>query len=102
MNFDITKHMAVGAKVKVVESMGVPAYSTWDDDRGRISATGKKRLQTQFFQGNPKISAELVYVPKEMERESLRRKGLVKLRIRDPSGATLTITADPNTLCPSR
>jgi len=102
MEFDMSKHLGVGSKVRVVEPMGVPQRSTWDDDHGRISPTVKRRLQTQFFQGNPKVSAELVYVPKETEREKLRRQGLVKIRLRDPSGATLTITADPKTLQPSR
>ena len=89
----VEKQLSVGAKVRVVQPMDVPEGSEWDDDKGRISASLKKRLQLQFFRGHAKVMAEIVYVGKESERERLRRKGLVKLRLRDPAGSMLTITA---------
>jgi len=78
--------------------MEVPDWSTWDDDHGRISSQIKKRLQTLFFKGNDKITAEVVYIAKESEREKLRRLGRIKLRLRDQSGCALVITADPKHL----
>jgi len=98
MPFDQNKYVAVGSKVRVAEPMGVPEWSTWDDDRGRTSSSVKKRLLAAFFRGERKVSAEVVYISKESEREKLRRQGRIKLRIREPSGATLSITADPSRL----
>lgn len=95
MSFSQSKHMAVGTKVKVVDPMEVPEWSTWDDDKGRTSGPLKKKLQAAFFKGDRKVMAEIVYVPKEAEREKLRRKGQVKVRVKDQSGCMLTITADP-------
>jgi hypothetical protein len=100
MSFDMKKFMAVGTKVRVAESSDVPEYSTWDDDHGRTSAAVKKRLQGMFFRGDRKLAAEIVYVSKESERERLRRKGLVKVRIKDQAGSMLTITADAKKLVP--
>ena len=102
MSFDGSKHLAVGTKVRVAVAMDVPEWSTWDDDKGRTSASLKKRLQQSFFRGDKKITAEVMYVPKETEREKLRRKGQVKLRIRESSGAMLNITADPEKLVKCR
>ena len=87
--------MAVGTKVRVNDPMEVPEWSTWDDDKGRTSGPVKKRLQIAFFKGDKKVSAEIVYVSKESEREKLRRKGQIKVRVKDQSGCMLTITADP-------
>jgi len=98
MSFDSSAQIAAGAKVRVVEPMDVPTWSEWDDDKGRTSAMLKKRLQTMFFQGNKKINAEVVYIANETEREKLRRKGQIKVRLRDPSGSSIVITADPNKL----
>ncbi|MDM8005783.1 MAG: hypothetical protein QUV05_06490 [Phycisphaerae bacterium] len=98
MAFDGNKYLAVGSKVRIAESMEVPDWSTWDDDHGRISSQIKKRLQTMFFKGNGKITAEVVYIAKESEREKLRRLGRIKVRLRDPSGCMLVITADPTQL----
>lgn len=98
MPFDESKNLAVGSKVRVSEAMDVPEWCEWDDDKGRTSGVLKKRLQLMFFRGDKKITAEVVYVPKESEREKLRRQGRVKLRLREPSGAMLTITADPSKL----
>ncbi len=100
MSFDMTKFMAVGTKVRVNAAMDVPDYSTWDDDGGRTSAMLKKRMQSMFFRGDRKLTAEIMYIGKESERERLRRKGLVKLRVRDSAGCILNLTADPNTLMP--
>jgi hypothetical protein len=98
MSFDGNKYLAVGAKVQVVEPTEVPEWSTWDDDHGRISSSIKKRLQTMFFKGSDKITAEILYVAKESEREKLRRLGRVKVRLRDQSGCTLVVTADSSQL----
>lgn len=98
MAFDGAKYLAVGSKVRVTSPVEVPDWSTWDDDHGRISSQIKKRLQHQFFQGSNKILAEVVYVSKESEREKLRRQGRIKVRLRDPSGSMLVITADPTQL----
>lgn len=89
------KNLASGTKVRVGEAMGVPEWSVWDDDHGRTSGLVKKRLQAQFFKGDRKLTAEIVYIAKESERERLRRKGQCKVRVRDQSGCTLVITADP-------
>ena len=88
-------YLGVGAKVRIIEPMDTPDWSTWDDDKGRTSATIKKRLQSMFFQGNKKIQAEVLYIARESERARLRRKGQIKLRLRDASGSMLNITADP-------
>ena len=89
------RFLSVGAKVRVAEAMGVPTWSKWDDDRGRTSSAVKRRLHTMFFQASRKVTAEVVYVPKESEREALRHLGRVKVRVRDQSGSMLNITADP-------
>jgi hypothetical protein len=98
MAFATSKHLAVGMKVRVAEPMDVPEWSKWDDDKGRTSSSIKKRLQSLFFQGSKKVVAEVVYVSRESEREMLRRKGQVKIRVRDQSGCMLSITADPTKL----
>jgi hypothetical protein len=98
MSFDMQKFMAVGTKVRVAEPMDVPEYSSWDDDHGRMSASLKRRMQALFFRGDRKLAAEIVYISKESERERLRRRGLVKIRVRDKAGCILTLTADPSTL----
>ena len=102
MGFNLNKHMAAGTKVRVSQPMEVPTWSKWDDDRGRTSTPVKKRLQSMFFDGNPKVSAEVVYISSETERQKLRRLGHVKLRLRESSGTALTITADPSHLINSR
>lgn len=98
MAFDTNKYLAAGTKVKVTEPMEVPEWSKWDDDKGRTSSSVKRRLQAMFFQGNSKIQAEVMHISKESERERLRRKGQVKVRIKDPSGCMLNITVDPSRL----
>lgn len=102
MSFDMNKFLAVGTKVRISSPMDVPESSTWDDDHGRMSASNKKRIQSMFFRGDRKLAAEIVYISKESERERLRRKGLVKIRVRDQAGSILTLTADPKTLVACR
>ena len=51
-----------------------------------------------FFQANRKVIGEVVYVGKESEREALRHLGRVKIRVRDPGGSMLIITADSSNL----
>ena len=94
----INKDFPAGTKVKVIKSMEVPHSSTWDDDRGRISTPAKKTLLQRFFGGSQKIAAEIVYVSKESERNKLKNAGQIKIRLRESSGATLIITADPKLL----
>jgi hypothetical protein len=98
MAFNMSKHVSVGSRVSIRKPMDTPDWSTWDDDKGRTSAKVKKRLQAMFFQGNRKVQAEVMYVSKESERAKLRRKGLVKIRLKHPSGCMLSITADPTNL----
>lgn len=93
MSFDMSRHLAAGTKVKIKNPCDVPEWSTWDDDRGRTSANVKKRMQTMFFRGDKKVSAEVMYVSRESEREKLRRKGQIKIRIKDQAGSHLAITA---------
>jgi hypothetical protein len=102
MSFGNNKDFAAGTKVRVSEPMEVPEWSKWDDDKGRTSGPLKKRLQQMFFRGDRKITAEIVYIASETEREKLRRKGQVKVRIKDQSGCALVITADPSRLERSR
>ena len=94
MGFAQTNHFGSGTKVRMSKPMSVPQWSIWDDDKGRVSTPVKKRLQTMFFKGDKKVSAEVMYIPKETEREKLRRLGRVKVRIRDLSGASVIITAE--------
>ena len=95
MSFNLNKSLAAGTKVRVAEAMEVPEWSKWDDDGGRISSPVKKRLQQMFFRGDKKVSAEVVYIATEDERERLRRKGQIKVRLRDQSGCAIIVTADP-------
>jgi len=94
MGFAQSNSFGSGTKVRISSSMSVPQWSTWDDDKGRVSTPVKKRLQGLFFKGDKKVSAEVMYISKETEREKLRRLGRVKIRIRDLSGATVTVTAE--------
>src|SRR5438552_18085729 len=102
MAFDTNKNLAAGTKVRIAEAMDIPEWSKWDDDAGRISSSVKKRLQQMFFRGDKKLTAEVVYIASEEERERLRRKGQVKVRVRDQSGCAITLTADPANLVKGR
>lgn len=87
------KHIAAGTRVKITESMDVPRWSECDDDKGRTSVPTKRRLQLLFFRGDKKVSAEVVYISNESEREKLQRLGRVKVRVREPSGSCVVFTA---------
>lgn len=86
--------LAAGTRVRVKEAGPVPVVSTWDDDHNRTSTSLKRRLQQQFFNGDKKIQAEIVFIGSESERETLKRKNLVKVAIRDPAGSGIVITAE--------
>ncbi|MBL8878916.1 MAG: hypothetical protein JNG88_07330 [Phycisphaerales bacterium] len=90
--------MSAGTRVRVVEAGPVPSTSTWDDDHNRTSTSLKRRLQQMFFNGDKKIQAEIVFIGSESERDSLRRKNLVKVAVRDPAGSAIVITAESKNL----
>lgn len=92
------KALVAGTKVKVITPGDPPPWSEWDDDKGRTGPPVKKRLQAQFFRGDPKIQAEILYIANESEREELKRKGRAKVRIKEASGSQLVITADLSNL----
>ena len=98
MAFDTNKYLAAGTKVRVKEPTEVPEWSKWDDDGGRTSSQVKKRMQAMFFRGDRKIVGEVLYIGRESERERLRRKGQIKVRVRDSAGTMLAITVDPKNL----
>jgi hypothetical protein len=93
-----SKVFTVGSKVKSAQPIDAPDGVVWDDDKGRTSGLLKKRLISSFFKQDQRITAEVVYIGKESEREALRRKGLVKIRLRHISGSMLTISTDPRHL----
>lgn len=93
-----SKTLTVGSKVRVAQPMDAPDSIEWDDDGGRTSGLLKKRLIASFFKQDKRITAEVVYIAKESEREKLRRKGLVKLRLRHQSGSMLNIKVEPRFL----
>lgn len=92
------KALTVGTKVHVVAPMGTPDNVQWDDDGGRTSGLLKKRLIESFFKKDKRIVGEVVYIAKESERENLRRRGLLKIRLRHQSGSMLVVTIDPKNL----
>jgi uncharacterized protein YhfF len=96
------QELASGTRVRIRESMDVPQWSEWDDDKGRASAPTKRRLQQLFFKGSKKVTGEIVYVAKESERDKLRRIGRCKVRIRDSSGAAVVITCEHGLLTSAR
>jgi hypothetical protein len=102
MGFESNIHLAAGTRVQVAIPMETPDWSAWDDDRGRVSTPVKKRLQGAFFKGDRKVSAEVVYIPGETERERLRRLGRVKVRARDASGTAVVFVAEARALTKSR
>jgi uncharacterized protein YhfF len=88
------KFLAVGTKVRVTQPSEPPDWSTWEDDSGRTSGQVKKRLQQLFFRGDKRVTAEIVYVSSESERDALKRKGLTKVRVKEAAGSSITITAE--------
>ena len=93
MSMSTARFIAAGTRVKVSSPIPVPTWSTWDNDGGRTSTPVKKRLQQLFFKGDRRVSAEVVYVASEAERDKLRANKRVKLQLRDPAGSMITITA---------
>lgn len=93
-----TKFVPAGSRVKVLEPGAVPAWSTWEDDGGRSSTPVKRRLQQLFFRGDKRISAEVIYISNEAEREKLRNLGRCKVQLRDAAGSMVVITADTENL----
>ncbi len=85
--------MAAGTRVKVKTPGTVPPWSVWEFDGHRVANSVKRRLQQLFFQGDRRVSATLVYITAESERERLRRDGRVKVEVRNAAGNSVVITA---------
>ena len=92
------KYLSSGTKVRVVTPSDPPEWSEWDDDKGRTAPPVKKRMQQLFFRGDRKVTGEIMFISNESEREELRRKGRVKVRLKEAAGTVLVITADLNNL----
>lgn len=88
----------VGSKVKLIAPSAVPEWCEYDDDRGRVSKHVKNVIRERFFKADPKLTAEIVHIARETEREKLRKLGRTKVRIRMPSGETIVIPVDLNLL----
>jgi len=88
------KQLAAGVKIRVITPGEPPPWSEWEDDHGRTAPPVKKRMQQMFFRGDRKIAAEIVFIGSESERDELRRKGRVKVRLKEAAGTVLVITAD--------
>lgn len=97
----VSKSIPSGTRVRVVNAGPVPQWSTWDDDKQRTSTPNKRRLQQMFFRGDKKISASVVFISSEHERETLKKSGRVKVELRDPAGSMIVITADAANLKPA-
>jgi len=93
-----TKFVSAGTRVKILEPGAVPMWSEWEDDGGRSSTPVKRRLQQLFFRGDRRISAEVVYVGNESERDKLRNLGRCKVQLRDAAGSMVVVTADVDNL----
>ncbi len=85
---------SAGSKVKLIAPMEVPNWCTCDDDRGRVSNHVKQTIRERFFKADSKLNAEIVHVASETEREKLRKLGHTKVRVRMPSGDTITIAVE--------
>ena len=83
-----------GSKVRIKTPTLVPDWSVWDDDKGRCSASVKKKLRQDFYMKNIKLSVETVYIAKETEREKLRKLNRTKVRIRHPNGSSIVLIVD--------
>ena len=90
--------IGAGTRVRVQASGPVPEWSAWDEDGHRVSSAVKRRLQQLFFQGDRRVSGQVVYITRESEREKLRRHGRVKIEVRDSAGCSVIITADSTNL----
>lgn len=89
--------LAAGTRVKVKTPGPVPHWSVWEPCQ-RTSSHVKKRLQDMFFKGDRRVTAEVVYIASESDREKLKAAGRVKLYLRDAAGSSVTILADANNL----
>jgi hypothetical protein len=87
-----------GTRVKVRKAGPIPEWSTWDDDHQRTSNSVKRRLQGLFFKGDRRIEAAVVYIASESLRERLKAKKQVKVELRDPAGASVTVLAHADDL----
>lgn len=92
------KYVAAGTRVKVRDAGPVPVWCEWENDGGRTSTPVKKRLQKQFYSGDKRIAAEVIYVGNESERDKLRGLGRVKVQVRDQAGSILVFTAPTDNL----
>lgn len=90
--------LSVGSKVRMIAPIPVPNWCDFDDDRGRVAKHVKNVIRDKFFNADPKLSAEIVHVARETEREKLRKEGKAKVRVRMPSGDTIVITVELNML----
>ena len=93
MGMTNTKHISAGTRVRVAAPGPVPPWSTWESDHQRTSTAVKRRLQQLYFNGDRRVSAEVVFVASEHERDRLRRDQRVKLQLRDAAGSIIVITA---------
>jgi hypothetical protein len=93
MNGLATKFIAAGTRVKVKTPGIIPTWSVWDFDGHRVANSVKRRLQQLFFTGDRRVTATLVYISSESERERLRRDGRVKVEVRNAAGNSVVITA---------
>lgn len=89
--------LPAGARVRVRAPMHVPEWSDWDPCP-RTSNSVKRRIREQFFKGDRRIQAEVVYITSESMRERLRREGRIKIQLRDPAGSIVVVLADPSAL----
>ncbi len=90
-------NLSSGARVRVKTPGNVPSWSVWDPCQ-RTSTSTKRRLQEQFFKGDRRVAAEVVYVESEAMRERLRTTGRVKLQLRDAAGQSVVVLAESRNL----
>lgn len=81
-----------GTPVKVITPGPPPPGVEWDDDKQRTSGPVKKRMVEMFFRGDKKLRSEVAWIVSESARDELKRKGLMKVKVRESSGTTLTFT----------
>ncbi len=93
------KRISAGVRVRVKEPGPVPGWSTWECDGHRTSNSVKRRLQQLFFKGDRRITAAVVYIASEAERNRLKRDNRLKVELRDPAGCSIVITACAENLC---
>jgi len=82
-----------GTPCKVITPGPPPPGIEWDDDHQRTSSQLKKRMIENFFRGNKKMKAEIAWITSESVRDQLRRKGFMKVKVRESAGSMITFTA---------